>query len=559
MVIIDTTFSRMQELIKKKITVNQLEQTLADMGMELDDVQGNDIKIEITADRTDLMSPEGLARAINSYKNFTKGYQEITINKGDYLHVVDKSVKEVRPFTKSFVVKGVILTNENIKSLMWLQEKIHDTYGRKRKRVAIGVYDLNKITFPITYIAKNPKDISFIPLDTNKKATAKQILETHPTGKKYSHLLENCKKYPLQIDNKGQILSMPPIINSNSLGSINTKTTDLFVESTGDNEEALDLIMNILATMFYDWGSKIYSVTIKDQKTSSICPSINSRTRKISSEYINKVIGINISTKDAIKLLPKMGYNVLETTGDNITVSIPSIRTDVWHQIDIADDVARAYGYNNIIPTLPNISTIAKMLPINIFKEDICNFLSGLNLLEVKTFALTNDQDQFDKMGCKSVKSSEYISLGKNTQDKDLSMVRSWLLPELIKSLVANRSKEYPQNIYEIGTVIIPKKNVDVRAVNKEKLVCLVCEEKADFTKIRQILDALLNYIGVECNFKETNHSSFIDGRTAEIKIKNQTIGIIGEISPQVLTNWGLAMPAVALELDLEALFDANK
>ncbi len=566
MVIVDASFERLNGLLKKEISLEELEETLANMGLELDETDGDEIKIEITAERVDLISPEGLARAIDSYRGLVKGYKEIVVNKSDYVHEVESSVKEVRPYTRSFVVKNVELTDENIKSLMWIQEKIHDTYGRKRKKVSIGVYDFNKIKFPVKYCAKKPKEIKFIPLEMDKELNGKEILELHPKGKNYAHLLERFDKYPLQIDSSGQVLSLPPIINSNNLGKVDTETTNLFVECTGPDEESLDSTMNILATMFYDWKGEIYSVIIKSKDKETLCPSLKERKKEISTKFVNKFIGIKLKKEEVVKLLPKMGYNIVEKnhkqdkdnkqnkenkSGDKIIVSIPSVRTDIWHQVDIADDIARAYGYNNIKPTLPNISTIGKMLPENILIENLCNFLVGLDLIEVKTFALTNHDDQYVKM---NVEESEHIKLGKNTQDKDLSMVRSWLIPEAIKSLVANRSKEFPQKIFEAGIVVIPDSKIDVKARNVNKLVCLLSEDKVDFTKIKQVLDSTISFLDLKYSVKEAAHNSFIPGRFGNIVIDNEEIGIIGEISPQVLDNWDLKMPLAVFEINLSKI-----
>jgi phenylalanyl-tRNA synthetase beta chain len=551
MVIVDTSFKKLNSLLKKKISLAELEIVLADMGMELDDHEGNEIKVEITAERTDLISPEGLARAINSYKGFVKGYQEIKVEKSDYVHKIDSSVKKYRPYTRSFVVKNVKFTDENIKSLMWIQEKIHDTYGRKRKKVAIGVYDLQKITFPVTYCAKKPEQIKFAPLGMKTALNGKQILNKHPTGRDCAHLLNGFDKYPLQIDANNEILSMPPIINSNHSGKIGTDTNDIFVECTGTDEKSLDLIMNIMATMFNDWGSNIYSVNIKDGKSSSLCPNITETKFSVSCKCVKNLIGLDLNNKEIAKLLPKMGYNVTDIKKDKVNVTIPSVRTDIWHEVDIADDVARAYGYNNIKPTLPNVSSIGEMLPTNVLIEDLAQFLVGLNLLEVKTYALTNHVDQFEKM---NVKELAHIALGQNTEDKNLSMVRCWLMPEVIKALVANRNQGYPQRVFEIGTIISPDKNADVKSKNVDKLVCLLCEEQADFTKIRQVLDSVSEFLGLDIEVKEGKHNSFIPGRVADVKVKGKKVGIIGEIHPIVLDTWDLKMPIAALELDLSKL-----
>ncbi|NQV91934.1 phenylalanine--tRNA ligase subunit beta [Candidatus Woesearchaeota archaeon] len=551
MVIVDTTFSRMQKLVKKELTLEELEQVLADMGMELDDVEQDIIKIEITAERIDLISAEGLARAINSYLGLIQGYEDVSVEKSDYEHVVEESVKKVRGFTRSFVVKGLSLTEDSVKTLMQVQEKIHETYGRKRKKVAIGVYDLNLLKFPITYKAEKPEDILFVPLDMGQEMNGIQILKEHPKGQMYAYLLEGETLFPVHRDADNKVLSMPPIINSNSLGKVSADTKDLFVESTGPSAEALDHIMDIFATMFADWNGTIFSVTIKDENEEVVCPSFKKQEWTITAEVVKNLIGINVTTKEIATLLPKMQYTVVRTEKDEIKVLVPSVRTDIWHPVDIADDVARAYGYNNIIPHVPNLSTVGAMLPMNILKEDLAYFLVGFGLIELNSWALTNHIDQYEKM---NLSEEPHVKLGKDTQDSNLSQVRSWMIPEAIKTLVANRSSEYPQKVFELGICVLPDDTKDVNARNVDKLVCLLCEEKTDFTQIKQILDAVCKFIGVEYVVKESKHNSFIEGRMGDIIVNEKKIGIIGEINPQVLDNWDLKMPVTALEIDLSII-----
>jgi phenylalanyl-tRNA synthetase beta chain len=554
MVIVDTKLSRLNKLLKKKITIKQLDQCLADMGMELDEINGDEIKIELTAERIDLITPEGLARAINCYLGYAKKYPETKINKSNYVHKVKPIVKKYRAFTRSFIVKNLKFSSEDIKAIMWIQEKIHDTYGRKRKKLAIGLYDLDLIKLPVTYDALKPESIKFIPLGMTQELNGRQILQKHPTGRDYAHLIEKDDKYPIQIDSKGQILSMPPIINSDNLGKITKETKNLFIECTGPEEGTLDNAMNILSTMFGDWDGKIYSVTIEDGRSKTICPNLTPEKRTVSSEFVNKHIGINLKPKETAKMLTKMGHEIISVKGDNITFNVPATRTDIWHDVDIADDVARGYGFNNIKLTLPNISTMGKMLPINELKEDICNFLANIGLVEVNTFALTSKEVQYEKM---NISEEKHIALGKNTTDKSLNMVRSWLLPELMKVLVANRNKEYPQKIYESAIVVSPDNKEESKARNVEKLACLLCEEKTDFTKAKQVLDAIFSYLGLEYEIKEAELGTFISGRAGEVYLKGKKIGSIGEINPQVLSNWELFMPVSGFEINLDEVLKA--
>ncbi|MBS3166105.1 hypothetical protein J4444_03195 [Candidatus Woesearchaeota archaeon] len=138
-------------------------------------------------------------------------------------------------------------------------------------------------------------------------------------------------------------------------------------------------------------------------------------------------------------------------------------------------------------------------------------------------------------------------------------ILRDRLLAGLIKTLAENQHNEYPQNIFEIGRTFEYDTTQETGVKETEHLGIVLCHEKTDFTEIRQILEALLSSLGLEFSVKESHRPSFIEGRIGEVLVKNQKIGIIGEIHPQVLTNFGLAIPVVGSELDLEKLFEMVK
>ena len=134
--------------------------------------------------------------------------------------------------------------------------------------------------------------------------------------------------------------------------------------------------------------------------------------------------------------------------------------------------------------------------------------------------------------------------------------LRNKILPSLLKNLNENQHNEYPQNIFEIGRVFDFDQDFETGVSERESLALVLCNDTADFTQIKQVLDALMRALGLEVTIKESKHPSFISGRMGEIIVKGQSIGIIGEIHPQVLENWGLVVPAVALELGLEKVFE---
>ncbi len=556
---INVSYEALKKELDKPLSIKELEQALFDMGMELDEVKDDDMAIEVTAERLDLLSVQGLARALRSFLGIAPTVPRYKTLHGDenYLIKITNQVKTVRPFTVCAVVKNVQLSDERIKEIIDVQEKLHVTLGRGRSRGAIGIYPLESITLPITYTAALPKEISFIPLGETEEMTGDRILKEHETGREYAHLLEGKEFFPYFVDAKGDILSMPPIINSEKTGHVLPSTTELFIECSGFDKLLLHELLTYLTTMFADMGGDIYEMTLRyEDGAVQTTPRLKSKRCSFSTKTLKKYIGLQLSLEELKPLLRKMMYEFIdaEYEEDNeiiLHLSAPPFRTDLWHEIDIIEDVARAYGYNNLPLTFPTVAGIGSTLPKSNLGEELAQIMVGLGFLETYTFALTNKTDQLDNMLLSEEKVAFIpISNGNETQ----SMLRISLLPELLKCLVENRTQPLPQKIFEGSFVVVPEKTADVKSRNELHFASLMTNKQVTFTQMRQILEALLRSRNVNVTFNPVVHPSFIAGRAAAIMLKDKVIGIVGEVHPQVLTNFGLITPVVAFEINAEAL-----
>jgi len=327
---------------------NQLN--LAELGVER--ISENEIDMEITPNRPDLLSQQGIKRYLKSYfkKPQISNYQ---LNKPekDYKVIIDKSVKPVRPFTTCAIIKNLSLNDEKIKEIIDIQEKLHATYGRNRKKLAIGIYPLEAIKLPITFLAKKPEEIKFLPLESRREMTGRQILSQHPTGREYGNLLKNAEVFPIFQDANNEILSMPPIINSEKTGKVTEKTNSVFIECSGFNQEYLKKTLNMIVTSFADIGGKIYQMEIKDSKT-ELSPNLEPEKMPFNINNLNKTLGLNLNEKQIKGLLLKMGIGFEKNKNQSIAL-IPPYRTDILHEIDLAEEIAIAYGYNNFQPEIP--------------------------------------------------------------------------------------------------------------------------------------------------------------------------------------------------------------
>jgi phenylalanyl-tRNA synthetase beta chain len=556
-----------EQLVGKELPLEELKDRISMLGTDLESIKDNEIEVEIFPNRPDMLSEQGFARAFSSFINVKTGLREYQIKKSGQKVIIDSSVKDIRPFTACAIIRNLNLDEEKIREIIQIQEKLHITYGRNRKKCAIGVYPLEKITFPIYYKADKPINISFQPLEANRKMTGAEILTEHKTGKEFAHLLEGLDKYPYFIDAAGEILSMPPIINSYNVGRVTKESKDLFIECSGFDFNTLSICLNIIVTSLSEMGGEIHSLELEYQedKKSTIAPNNNNNNNKTKTnksinkttpnltptemeldlEYINNRLGLELTKKEAITLLAKMGFGF-----ENEKVLIPAYRADILHQVDLVEDIAIAYGYENFQEEIPNVTTIGEENKFSTLARKIRELLVGLQLLEVKNYHLTTKENLNLKMNLEQQVIPLKNALGEHNH------LRNSLLPCLLKNLQDNQHHEYPQNIFEIGRIFQLNPKTETGVEEKEKLTLALCHDKVDFTQIKQTFDALTLSFGINCIIKETSHPSYIIGRVGELIIEEKRIGFIGEIHPSVLENWQLTVPVVVLEIDLESLFE---
>jgi phenylalanyl-tRNA synthetase beta chain len=542
----------LEKLVGKKLPLEELKDRISMLGTDLEKIEGNDIVVEVFPNRPDMLSEPGFARALSSFIGVKTGLREYEAKKGgsDYRIIIEPAVKEVRPHTACAIVKGLKFDDEKIRELIQLQEKLHITFGRNRKKLAIGIYPLEKIKLPITYTAKKPGEIIFRPLESDREMNSREILDKHPAGKEYGHLLEGKKLYPIFVDADNSILSMPPIINSHETGKVGKETTSVFIECSGSDFRVLAQCLNIIVTTLADGGAEIYEMILDDGKRKVKTPDLAPTEWKLDLNYINKIIGMDFKEAEIKKLLERMSFGYREKDKKALA---PCYRTDILHQIDIAEDIAIAYGYENFEPKIPNVATIGEEDEFEIFKARIASILAGLGLTETISYHLSN-RDLNNKKMLVNPGSADVIEL-ENSLTSDRNILRSWILPGMMQILSQNTNREYPQNLFEIGNTFIINHDNETGVEEKAKLGIAVCGSESDFTSIKQVADALFGALELSYEPKPISHSSFIRGRSAKITANKKELAVMGEISPAVLEKFGIQMPIAAMELDMEELF----
>ena len=538
----------LQNLVGKKLTIDEVQE-LACYGkgeFEGYDKASDEVKIDFgDTNLPYLWSVEGVARLFKNLLGKQKGIPKIKRNKADYRLIVDSSVSSVRPYISAFVAKGHKIDDYLIKQLIGLQEKLCENYGRKREKVAIGVYKYEKIKFPVHYKAADPESVKFMPLDFRKEMTQREILEEHPTGKEYAWILKDAKKYPLLLDSNNSVLSFPPIINSAVTGKIEENDENLFFEATGTNMEAILLATNIFAQALYERGFEIYSVDIKYPTKTITTPHLFNETIKIKKEQINHLLGLELKDSDIKKLLEKLQYEYAAGK-----IKIPAYRKDILHQVDIIEDIAISYGYDNIKELPLKTFTMGSTFKITEFINKAREILVGQGCQEILSPILTNKNILCDKMNIADFGTVEI----ENFMSETYSCLRSWILPVLLEVLSKNKHVEYPQKIFEEGVVTVKK---DSQIKDYRRIALVYAANDADYTKIKQILDELMGALGFKYAIEEAEHSSFIEGRVGRVIANGKKVAYIGEINPKVLENFRIETPVAGFELNLCELFNS--
>ncbi|AHH14016.1 phenylalanine--tRNA ligase subunit beta [Borrelia hermsii] len=522
---------------------------------------GNDkIKIEFNdTNRPDLWSYTGLARQIKTYLfgqlpsfeffstagNLQKFYGEI---------LVSPEAFSIRPFIFGFLAKGMICNEQMLETLIQLQEKLCHNYGQKRKRVAMGMYSSASIEFPVSYVTCN-SDYRFIPLGMDIEMSIKEINKRHPKGIEYASILENFNEYPLLLDYKDKVLSYPPVINSHDIGALKVGDTDLFIEVTGTNLEATLLSLSVVACDLHDMGFEILPVkTIFPKETpfgkEIICPYYFQNTLEVSVKSVNRMFGSNFTVNDMCLDLKKLGISAYFKELDKFYIIPPVYRNDFLHEVDVIEEIMIGRGLDSFKPELPKDFTLGKLSQVEEFSRKIKNLMIGMGFQEMIYNYLGSRTDFIEKM---NIKSDELLSVA-NPMTEGYEYVRGSIVPDLLKSESISSNFPYPHKIFEIGKVALKDLSSVDGTMTYDNLAFLMADKGFSFNEINSLVSSLFYYLNIEFKLRESSQTLYINGRGADILINDIILGSFGEVSPYILSNFGIMVPCCVLEINLNKI-----
>ncbi len=509
------------------------------------------VRIDLLPVRPDLLGAAGLARALRGYLGIETGLPRFELASSGYTVEVKKGMEDIRPFIVGAVVRGLELDDEGLRVLMKMQENLHWALGRDRRRASIGVYDLATVKPGFVFRPVKPDGMKFVPLfglpdDPKAELTPKQVLEKHPKGVAYAHLLAGMKAYPLLVDSGNKVLSMPPIINSDDT-RVTTGTTDVFIDVTGPDRNAIARSLNVIVTALADMGGKAETVEVKySDGTTETTPDLAPARTELDPAEARRVLGLELDAAKTAELLEKMRYGA-EPRGNRVAVEIPAYRSDILHEQDIIEDVAIGYGYPDIAPKLVATMTVSRALPVEELSESVRRVMTGFGLFEVMTDILVSEKEQFELM---RLEEQPRVVL-ENPISVEQTMLRVSLVPGLLSTFRANSTREMPQRIFECQDVyrLDPEAETGVRT--RRRVAVGLTGPRVGFADVRALASSLAREMNAEVEFTAAKHESFIAGRCARIVSQQTEIGVLGEVHPEVLEGFGLGQPVAVLEFEL--------
>jgi phenylalanyl-tRNA synthetase beta chain len=268
-------------------------------------------------------------------------------------------------------------------------------------------------------------------------------------------------------------------------------------------------------------------------------------------------LGLSLDEKSLSESLRKMRFDVqpavtIDNSKSRFLVSYPPYRTDIRHMVDLFEDVAIGYGYGNIEPRLVRSMTVGTPRPEEVLSDRVRQILIGLGYSEIMSLPLTTEEHQFERLRLPAPERYPQVT---NPKLKAYNVVRGHLFGGLFEALRENRRRPMPQRLFEIDNVVALDESAETGAAEYRQVALAEIGRESGFATARSVIDALLRELGWQAEYRpvEEKHApQFVPGRAATFTINGRPIGILGEVHPEVLANFGLTYPVALAELTLE-------
>jgi phenylalanyl-tRNA synthetase beta chain len=564
---------------------DELLDDLFNVGIEYEgETEDGEFKLEFEPDRLDWLSVEGIARALRYHYGEDRGVDIPSTNDAEWSIEVDGTPEE-RPYVTGAIVRGIDLSDGVLDSLIQLQEKLHATMGRARAKGAIGVHDLTMLKGApaaegreksIRYTSMDPDDERFVPLEGDEEMSPREVIEEHHIGIDYADLVADLDRYPAIYDDIG-LFSFPPVVNGRRT-EVTEDSRDLLIEMTGTNQWTIDHMLSIVCYMLAARGGQLEAVEVSYAEGAPgeyaghtmTKPDFSTKTKTVSHDRVETLLGVDLDTETLVDCIERSGLDVSIEDGEtrlddggqserdhNYEVEIPPYRVDVLHPVDVVDDIGRAYGFNTLEPRYPDVTTIGGRHERSRLEDAVREMLIGLGFEDLLNFYMTSEGKNFERMnvdpGTDVVGGGEPVTI-METYSEEYTMLRTWALPSIMQVLENNTHRAYPQHLADIGLAAWVDESENTNVAEHQTVAAAMADTEVSYEDIRARMQALTRQFEADLETPATEHPTFISGRCAEVIIDGESVGVIGEVHPEVIVEHDLEVPVVAVEFRLDAL-----
>ncbi|EAN79208.1 phenylalanyl-tRNA synthetase (beta subunit), putative [Trypanosoma equiperdum] len=609
------------DFIGKSYTEDQFEDICFQFGVELDDVtseremfrreQGEAVaakgeelsdaviyKIDTPANRYDLLCAEGMGTAMKVFLGMTPAPRFQLLNRANPLYkvTVEKSVRNVRDYIVCAVLRNVRLDKRSYRSFIDFQDKLHLGLARRRALASVGTHDLDKINQNEFLYAARPKEsIRFVPLNQQER-----VLDCRGNGlaefykddrhiSKFIPLISEFSHYPVVLDGKGEnILSLPPIINSD-YSCISANTRNIFIECTAPDHHKASVLVNQLVCAFSTYCEKPFTVeavrVVYDEPTpdgtkEEVTPNLDPRLVSVEQSKVEKLIGIKLNSANHMgELLERMLHHVAKVEDSTVTVEVPPTRPDVLGPTDLMEDVAVAYGYDNIThKECLTFGDVAQQ-PLSKLSHLIRIEMANAGYMELLTFSLCSREEGFTRLNRVDDDVAVHIA---NPKTMEFQICRPSLMPGILKTLNANKSHPLPLRFFECADIVLldneknfppvitPKLEYpNCGARNQRHLAALhCCSESSSFEDIHGLVEFVMAKLGVvrkvgeevvdgdSYTLERSSDGAFFPGRCMDVFLHRSgqkvCIGGFGVVHPNTLKAYDIPFPCSYMELNVQ-------
>lgn len=551
-----------EQLLGRPLAADQLDTWLQWVKGEFKgrDAATGEWRIELQdSNRPDLWCCEGIARQVRTkLRGRAASYPFFRGRKRPARTLrVAPGLETVRPFVAACVALGAPVTDEGLAQLIQTQEKLAEIYGRKRRTVSIGLYRLQPVTFPVEYTLVKPEEARFTPLGFEDPLTLGEILARHPKGLEYGGILAGQDRLPLLRDRAGQVLSMPPIINSREIGEVRAGDRDLLVEVTGTDLLMVVLTLNILAVNLADRGAGVEPIEIVYPYATPLGKTVRTpldfgKARTVPLKTVEAALGEQLGMDEVREALVAYGYDVTATRG-KLTVKAPPYRNDLMHPVDVIEDVAISRGYGTFAPVMPSQFTVGSLSRVEEASDRCRDLMIGMGFQEIISNILMARAELVDRMRLQGNECGRIVEV-ENVMVQTYACLRQWLTPSLLRVEAGSSRAFYPHRLFEVGEVAVPDPEETLGSRTLTVLGALIAHANANFSEAHSALDLLLFYLDRPYRLEPLSHPAFLEGRSGRIVSEGRPLGLIGELHPEVLEQWEITVPTAVFELEVDAL-----